>query len=72
MCQQNVLPWFMSYDDTSLVRDLYAMKEISTVAIDYKLHQKHTANELIITPRQIAMPSSCRIAGRDRQLVAIA
>lgn len=72
ICQQNVLPWLMSYDDTPVVRKLYSSKKLSNLTIDYKLHQKRSAQELIITPSQLATPSSCRIAGQDRQLVAIA
>ena len=72
MCRQNALPWFMSYDDTELVRDLYARNSLATLTIDYKLHQKRSADELIITPSWLATPSSCRIAGRDRQLIDVA
>lgn len=72
ICQQKVLPWFMSYDDTPLVRELYASMKLSNLTIDYKLHEKRSAMELIITPRGLATPSSCRVAGQDRRLVAIA
>jgi len=72
LCKQNVLPWLMSYDDTPLVRDLYKENRLSTLTIDYKLHQKRSAEELIITPPGLATPSACRISGRDRQLVAVA
>lgn len=72
LCRQTVLPWFMSYDDTQLVRNLYEGNHISTLTIDYKLHEKRSADELIITPPTIVTPSSCRIAGRDRKLVAVA
>ncbi|NOZ39304.1 MAG: DNA adenine methylase [Planctomycetes bacterium] len=72
LCKQNILPWFMSYDDTPLVRELYKKNTLSTLTIDYKLHQKRSAEELIITPPGLATPSSCRIAGQDRQLVSVA
>ena len=72
MCKQKVLPWFMSYDDTPLVRQLYQKNRLSTLRIDYKLHHKRSAEELIITPPSLATPSSCRIGGQDRQLVAVA
>ena len=72
MCQQNVLPWFMSYDDTPLVRRLYRTQALSTLTIDYKLHERRSAKELIITPNYLATPSVCRIAGKDRRLLVVA
>ncbi len=70
--KQNCTPWLMSYDDTKLVRDLYSTNKIHTLEIDYKLHEKRPAEELIISPSWLSLPSFCRITGKDRQLVKVA
>ncbi|MCA9111730.1 MAG: DNA adenine methylase [Planctomycetaceae bacterium] len=72
MLKQQVLPWIMSYDDTPLVRNLYRSASLAMLTIDYKLHNKRSADELVITPEQVVTPSTCTIAGKYRQLVAVA
>lgn len=55
--RQNVLSWLMSYDDTSLVRDLYRNAKVSYMPIRYSLQSKRVAKELIIAPRRVILPS---------------
>ena len=70
--RQQKLKWFMSYDDTELIRRLYEHQDKSLLSIDYKLNHKRSANELIITPRSVLTPECCKIAGKDRRLIAVA
>lgn len=65
---QRLLSWVMSYDDSSLVRTLYAQHKISTLPIRYSLQRKRSARELIITPHYLGVPRSCRIRGHERLL----
>lgn len=54
---QHKLPWFMSYDDTDLVRDLYKKHQIGFFPIRYSLQKKRMAKELVIAPHHISLPS---------------
>jgi DNA adenine methylase len=67
---QKSLPWLVSYDDNELVRKLYASHKLAMMPIMYTLQEKRAAQELIITPRHVAVPRSCRIWGEDRLLEA--
>jgi DNA adenine methylase len=71
MHRQGTLPWIMSYDDSSLVRTLYARHKISIMTIRYTLQEKRSARELIIAPHQLSVPATCRTGGIDRVLEAI-
>lgn len=62
---QASLPWIMSYDDSELIRRLYAGKKISVMPIRYSLQEKRSAQELIIAPRHVIVPKACRIGGRE-------
>ncbi|MDH3890578.1 MAG: DNA adenine methylase [candidate division Zixibacteria bacterium] len=61
---QKTLPWIMSYDDSALVRELYQSRKVALLPIRYSLQSKRSAQELIIAPDNIVMPSTCRM-GRD-------
>jgi len=65
---QKSLPWLVSYDDNPLVRKLYASQKLALMPIMYTLQEKRAAQELIITPRHLAVPQSCRVWGQDRLL----
>ncbi|TAJ91533.1 MAG: DNA adenine methylase [Gammaproteobacteria bacterium] len=65
---QTVLPWIMSYDDSSLVRELYVKQQIALMPIRYTLQEKRSAHELIISPCHVAIPNACRIYGRENLL----
>jgi DNA adenine methylase len=67
---QKTLPWLVSYDDNELVRTLYASDKLAMMPIMYTLQEKRAAQELIISPRHVAVPRSCRVWGEDRLLVA--
>jgi DNA adenine methylase len=55
---QTVLPWVMSYDDTELIRTLYAKHAISHLPIRYSLQNKRATRELFISPRRMFIPSN--------------
>jgi DNA adenine methylase len=62
------LPWIMSYDDTPLVRKLYADQQTAHLPIRYSLQEKRPARELIIAPHHLTLPRVCRISGRESLL----
>jgi len=68
MLAQQTVPWLMSYDDTPLVRRLYATQEVSSLPIRYSLQEKRTAKELIIAPNHLALPYACRVQGQETQI----
>jgi DNA adenine methylase len=73
MLAQRALPWIMSYDDNSLVRKLYLECKQAILPIQYSLQEKRTADELIIAPNHVALPSVCRLGhNKERSLRAIA
>lgn len=55
---QSTLPWIMSYDDTDLVRQLYADQQLALLPIRYSLQEKRDARELLIAPAQLSLPKS--------------
>lgn len=57
---QKSLHWFASYDDTPLIRDLYAGVKVSVLPIQYSLQVKRVAHELAIAPNHVALPAICR------------
>lgn len=69
---QKKLPWIMSYDDSSLVRDLYGKCKMALLPIRYTLQVKHSAQELIIAPDNIAVPPACRMGQNENILRKIA
>ncbi len=58
MTAQVTLPWIMSYDDTDLVRELYAAQQLATLPIRYSLQEKRSARELLIAPWHLYLPKS--------------
>jgi DNA adenine methylase len=67
---QRLLPWVISYDDSSLIRDLYCENRITLLPIQYSLQVKREANELVITPWCMAVPKAYRIRGHEYMLQA--
>jgi DNA adenine methylase len=63
--RQSILPWIMSYDDTELVRDLYACHQVSFLPIRYSLQEKRSTKELVIAPHRVLMPRSCKVSGLE-------
>jgi DNA adenine methylase len=57
---QKTLPWIMSYDDSDLVRRLYSTCKVALLPINYSLQVKRSAHELVIAPKHVAVPSTCR------------
>ena len=55
---QKTLPWIMTYDDTELIRDLYAANCVLPMPIRYSLNQKVKASELMIAPKRLHLPQS--------------
>ncbi len=52
------LKWLLSYDDTDLVRRLYASCRIQHFPVRYSLHSKRIAKELLISPSALAIPDA--------------
>ena len=69
---QKKLPWIMSYDDSDLVRRLYGECKMALLPVRYTLQVKHSAQELIIAPDNIAIPSACRMGQNENILRKIA
>ena len=69
---QRKLPWIMSYDDSALVRGLYSEYKMALLPVRYTLQVKHSAQELIIAPDKIAIPSACRMGQNENILRKIA
>lgn len=65
---QNALAWIMSYDDSDLVRELYAGHKVALMPIRYSLQEKRSARELIIAPHRLGVPQACRVHGRESLL----
>jgi DNA adenine methylase len=68
--RQHSLQWIMSYDDTELVRSLYIRQQIASLPVRYSLQNKRYANELIIAPKRLALPCSCKVHGKRFDLSA--
>jgi DNA adenine methylase len=69
--RQSTLPWIMSYDDTPLVRRLYAELNLAPLPIQYSLQQKRSATELIIAPKTLTLPAQCSVHGKNTNLQAL-
>lgn len=57
---QRSLHWFASYDDTTLIRRLYAGSQVCLLPIQYSLQVKRVANELAIAPHYLSLPALCK------------
>ena len=58
---RRALLWIMSYDDVDLVRRLYSKCKIELLPVRYTLQSKRSAQELIISPESIVLPSVCHM-----------
>lgn len=56
--RQKTLNWVTSYDDTPFIRDLYANSVTLQFPLRYSLQRKQQAQEILITPNHIAVPST--------------
>ncbi len=61
---QSLLPWVMSYDDTSLIRELYADDHVFSLPINYSFQAKREASELLICPHRVCLPRASTIRGK--------
>lgn len=50
------IPWALTYDDTPLVRKLYAWGKMDTMSLRYSAQVKRTAKELLILPHRMLVP----------------
>jgi DNA adenine methylase len=57
---QKSLYWFASYDDSPLIRTLYAGLKVCLLPVHYSLQVKRIANELVLAPQYMALPVMCR------------
>lgn len=55
--RQKVLPWLISYDNAPLILELYKNQNIDYLPIRYSLQTKRTAQELLIAPHTLYIPS---------------
>jgi DNA adenine methylase len=62
LSKQLSLPWLVSYDDSNLIRELYAQHQIDILPIRYSLQNKRAAHELLIAPHRIYLPKAMRSA----------
>jgi DNA adenine methylase len=60
--RQNALSWLVSYDDAPLIRSLYAQHQIDLLPIRYSLQSKRAAQELLIAPHRLYLPSARKTA----------
>lgn len=60
--RQTVLSWLVSYDDAPLIRSLYAQHQIDLLPIRYSLQSKRAAQELLIAPHRLYLPSAKKTA----------
>ena len=65
---QKSLYWFASYDDSPLIRTLYAGLKVCWLPVQYSLQVKRTANELALGPRYLALPALCRAMSQQALL----
>jgi DNA adenine methylase len=49
-------PWLVSYDDHPRIRELYALKQMQPIYLDYKVKSSRTAQELVISNLVIPPP----------------
>lgn len=54
--RQQMVQWVVSYDDTQLIRRLFAGCNISDIPLQYSLQQKKKTYELLITPSYLQTP----------------
>ena len=57
MQKQGDITWVMSYDDTDFIRSLYSTCEISHLSLDYSLQGRRKAQELLISPYRMVLPT---------------
>lgn len=55
---QQILKWVMSYDDTPFIRNMYRKCVLSHLSLQYSLQRKQRAQELLIAPSHVQLPSS--------------
>ena len=59
MRRQKTLQWIMSYDDSSLIWELYSSCVVSRFSVRYSLQRRKCANELLISPDHLKVPTDC-------------
>jgi len=65
LMSQKSLHWIMSYDDNSLVRNLYKDRLRALMKANYTLQEKRFTHEILIAPKHLITPLEHRI-GRNR------
>ncbi|CAN5541365.1 DNA adenine methylase [soil metagenome] len=61
---QKTLHWFASYDDSPLIRELYADVKVCQLPIQYSLQVKRVAHELVLAPHHMTLPAVCQPMSR--------
>jgi hypothetical protein len=62
------LYWFASYDDSLLIRTLYAGLKVCLMPVQYSLQIKRVVNELVLAPQYLALPVRCRTVSQQALL----
>lgn len=57
LLRQSVLKWVASYDDADFIKDLYSSCVVSHNVLQYSLHNKRRAQEILIAPQHVRLPS---------------
>ncbi len=65
LLNQKSLYWIMSYDDNSLVRDLYRDRLRALVHSSYTLQSRRSTHEILIAPEHVTIPLEQRV-GHNR------
>lgn len=60
--RQKTLKWIMTYDVNSFIQRTYQSCHKFILSLNYSLQRKHQANELMITPKHLRMPSDCELS----------
>lgn len=68
LSSQSSLHWLLSYDDTQLVRSLYSHFAFFKIPISYSLQKIRRTTELAIPSKNLLLPYSCYIKGRQSDL----
>lgn len=59
LTKETRLPWVLSYDDTSDVRESYVMLQPHVIGVSYFIHSARKAKELLLT-NNLTVPIECR------------
>jgi DNA adenine methylase len=68
MKRQNAVSWIMTYDNAEEIKNLYQKYRLYEFSLQYSLQEKRTDQEIMIVPKNIFLPRSTNIAGRNLKI----